>query len=70
MIETLEGYNKWSCTWNVQLTIPINFISSKYVDEERVMHPKSDLKNLQFIIIHITLFMSFSSHFVQDIKVV
>ena len=31
-------------TWKIQLTIVINFISSKYVDEERVMHSKSNNK--------------------------
>ena len=29
-----------SDTWKIQLTIPFNFISSKDVDEERVMHSK------------------------------
>ena len=29
-------------TWKFQLKIAINFISSKDVDEERVMHPKSN----------------------------
>ena len=32
-------------TWKIQLTIVINFISSKDVDEERVMHLKSDSKD-------------------------
>ena len=31
-----------SDTWTIQLAIEINFISSKDVDEERVMHSKSD----------------------------
>ena len=30
--------------WNIQLTIAINFISSKDVDEVNVMHTKSDNK--------------------------
>ena len=34
-------------TWNVQLTVAINFISSKDVDEERVMHLNSD--NTEFM---------------------
>ena len=34
-------------TWNVQLTVAINFISSKDVDEERVMHSNSD--NTEFM---------------------
>ena len=29
-------------SWKVQLTIPINFISSKDNNEEQVMHLKSD----------------------------
>ena len=36
-----------SDTWRIQLTIAINFISSKDVDEERVMYSKSD--NTEFI---------------------
>ena len=35
-----------SGTWKVQLTIAINFISSKDVDEEQVMHSKKD--NIEF----------------------
>ena len=29
-------------TWKIQLTIPINFISSKDAEEEHVMHSKSN----------------------------
>ena len=36
-----------SDTWKTQLTIVINFISSKYVDEERVMHLESN--NIEFM---------------------
>ena len=32
---------KKSETWKIQLTIVINFIFSKYNDEERLMHSKS-----------------------------
>ena len=35
-----------SDTWKIQLTIAINFISSKDVAEERVMH--SDSGNMKF----------------------
>ena len=35
-----------SDTWKIQLTIAINFISSKDVEEERVMHSRSD--NIKF----------------------
>ena len=36
-----------SGTWKIQLTIAINFVFSKYVDEECVMHSKSD--NIEFM---------------------
>ena len=36
-----------SGTWKVQLTIAINFISSKDADEEQVMHLESD--NIEFM---------------------
>ena len=35
-----------SDTWIIQLTIAINFISSKDAEEERVMHSRSD--NVKF----------------------
>ena len=39
---------KKSDTWKIQLTVAINFISSKDTDEEHVMHSKSD--NVEFMI--------------------
>ena len=39
---------KKSDTWKIQLTIAINFISSKDNDKERVMHSKSD--NIEIMI--------------------
>ena len=39
---------KNSNTWKIKLTIAINFISTKDVDEERVMHSKSD--NMEIMI--------------------
>ena len=36
-----------SDTWKIQLTIAINFISSKDVDEDRVMHSKRG--NIEFV---------------------
>ena len=36
-----------SDTWKVQLTIAINFISSKDADEEQVMHLESN--NIEFM---------------------
>ena len=38
IIINLQKYD----TWKIQLTIPINVISSRDNDEERVMHSKSD----------------------------
>ena len=37
-------------TWKIQLTIAINFIFSKDVEEERVMHSSSD--NVKFTSYH------------------
>ena len=38
IIIDLQNYD----TWKIHLTIAISFISSKDVDEERLMHAKSD----------------------------
>ena len=38
---------KKSDTWKIQLTIAINFISSKDNDEEHVIHSKSDNKEIK-----------------------
>ena len=38
--------NSVNNTWKIQLTIGINFISSKDSEEERVMHSRSD--NIKF----------------------
>ena len=35
-------------TWQIQLTLAINFVSSKDNDEEKVMHSKSD--NIEIMI--------------------
>ena len=37
---------KKSGTWNIQLAIAINFTSSKENDEDRVIHSKSDNKEI------------------------
>ena len=34
-------------TWKIQLTIAIDFISSRDKDEERVMHSKSDNEEIK-----------------------
>ena len=39
---------KKSNTWKIQLTIVINFISYKDNDQERVLHSKSDNKEMMF----------------------
>ena len=39
---SLEEYNNWSDAWKIQLTIAINFISSKDSEEEHVTHSSSD----------------------------
>ena len=41
---------KRSATWKIQLIIVINFISSKYTDEERVTYSKTD--NIESTIIN------------------
>ena len=51
-------------TRKIQLAIAINFVSSKDVDEESVIHSKSSK------IIQMKLLINFSSHFFQDIKLV
>ena len=38
-----------SDTWKIQLTVAINFISSKDTEEERVMYSVSDNIKLQLI---------------------
>ena len=53
-----------SDAWKIQLIIAINFISSKDVDEERVIHLKSNNIELCLII------MNFLSYFFQDTKLV
>ena len=39
-----------SDTWKIQLTIAINFISSKDTDEERLINSRSDNINLHLIV--------------------
>ena len=38
----LTGDSQSSDIWNIQLTIAINFVSSRDTEEERVMHSTSD----------------------------
>ena len=55
-------YLQNSDTWKIQLTVAINFISSKDAEEEYVMHSNSD--NIKFTSYNENTL----SHFVQDIK--
>ena len=58
-----------SDTWKIHLTIAISFIPSKDVDEEHLMHAKSE--NVELMSYNVNLLMKNSlSHFVQDIKVI
>ena len=51
-------------TWKIQLTIAINYISSKDAEEERVMHSRSN----NLIMMQMKLLMNSLSHSVQDNK--
>ena len=59
-----------SDTWKIQLTIAINFISSKDDEEEYVMHLKNN--NIEFMSYDNAneVVMNFSSHFFQDTNLV
>ena len=59
-----------SYTWQIQLTIAINFISSKDTEEERVMYSTSDDK--WFAPYHDAneVVNELMSHFVQNIKII
>ena len=48
-LKDIIKYRKKSDTWEIQLTITINFLSYKDTDEKFVMHSKSD--NLEIMII-------------------
>ena len=65
MRDTIIDLQK-SNTWKIQLTIAINFISSKDVDEERAIHSNSN--NIEFMswsLMQMELLMKFLSHFFQ-----
>ena len=56
-----------SDTQKIQLTIAINFISSKNVEEGDIMHPMGN--NIKFtLMMQMKLLMNSLSNFVQDIK--
>ena len=46
---------KKSDTWKIQLTIANNFISSIDIDEELLMHSKSD--NIEVMILYLIIFI-------------
>ena len=55
-----------SDAWKIQLTIAINFISSKDSEEERVMYSNSG--NIKFTPYSDAINVIEKSHFVQDTK--
>ena len=58
-----------SDTWKIHLIIASSFIPSKDVNEEHLMHAKSE--NVELMSYNVNLLMKNSlSHFVQDIKVI
>ena len=52
-----------SDTWDIQLTIAINFVSYKDTEEEREMHSTSDNMKRWFMIKEIKLLKNFLNHF-------
>ena len=57
-----------SDTWKIQLTIAINFVSSKDAEEECVMHSRSNNIKCTSYLMQMKLLMNSLSHFIQDIK--
>ena len=54
--------------WEINLTIEINFISSKDNDEERVMHSKGVSKEIMINDKTNEVIKTFLNHFFLDIK--
>ena len=54
--------------WEINLTIEINFISSKDNDEERVMHSKGVSKEIMIKDKTNEVIKTFLNHFFLDIK--
>ena len=52
--------------WKIQLTMAINFISSKDSDETRTMHTKSN--NVEIMVGSETIIMDILKSFLQNIK--
>ena len=55
-------------TWEIQLTIAVNFVSSKDIDEERLLHSKSDDVEVTINDNQMKLLKNFFNHFFLDIK--
>ena len=62
---------KHSGTWKIQLTITINFISSKDDnDEEQAMHSKSDNMEIMLVIKQMKLWKNVLIYLKIDIKII
>ena len=59
---------KRSVKWKIQLTIPINYISSRDNDEERLMYSKTDSTEIMINDKASELLKNFLIHFFIDIK--
>ena len=57
-----------SDTWKIQLTVAIDFISSKDIGEERVIHSKSDKIEIMSHDKADEVIEELSNHFFLDIK--
>ena len=58
-------------TWKIQLTIAINFVSSKDAEEKHVMHSKSENKKFAlYNNVNGVVDKPFLSHFFQNIKAI
>ena len=53
--------------WKIQLTIVINFISSKDAEKERERHTRNENIKFTSLLMQMKLLMNYLSHFVQDI---
>ena len=66
-LKNILNNHKKSDTWKIQLTIQINFISSKHIDEKRVIQRMITYK-LLFIMKQMKLLNNFFDHLFLDIK--
>ena len=56
-----------SARWENQLTVAVNFVSSRDTEEEPVMHSKGGRINLHLLKMQMKLLLNSSSQFLQDI---